>query len=146
MAAATDTTCVRHDRFIEAVPMLANAVLRKGDIVLAVDASGFATSAPTAACHCIGIARENKDNTGGLDGAITVKVEQGVFLLKNVAGGNAVVAADLGKKALAYAEDNQTVGHTAGALSPVGRIVGLNEFKSTAGVNLGVLVEIGPNS
>lgn len=145
MAAATDTSVVRHDRFIEDIPLKANTVFRKKDIVLTQDADGLAVSAPAANCHCAGVASEDKDNTGGLDSAINTRVEQGVFLFKN-SSGDAVTITEVAKKALCYAEDNQTVCKTAAGKSPVGRIVGLNEFTDTSGTSLGVLVEVGPYS
>ncbi len=145
MAAAVDTTNIRHDRYIEGVPLKANTVFRKNDLVLTQDADGLAVSAPAASCHCIGVAVEDKDNTGGADSAKTIRVQQGEFLLKNH-GTRTVVAADVAKKAIAYAEDNETVGNDGTGRSPVGRITGVNEFRNTSGTSLGVIVEIGPNS
>lgn len=145
MAAAVDTTVIRHDRYIEGVPLKANTILRKGDLVLTQDADGYAVSAPAASCHVIGVATEDQDNTGGSSGDISIRVEQGEFLLKN-SGSDAVVAADVAKKALVYAEDYQTACHTSAGKSPIGRVTGVNEFRNTSGTSLGVIVEIGPNS
>src|SRR5574341_2243543 len=67
---------------------------------------GYAKPAADAATEKVmGIADEFVDNTGGADGALTVRVRTGVFKLANNAG--AVVQADIGKKALVV--DDQTV-------------------------------------
>ena len=70
-------------RFIDAIPLKAATVLRKNDLVLTQDADGYAVSAPAASCHCIGVSQEEKDNTSGASGDLTVRVEQGTFLLAN---------------------------------------------------------------
>lgn len=94
----------------------------KGSLVQ-LDAAGDAEPCDGTASHVIvGRAAEYVNNTGAA-GASTVQIEQGVFKWEND-GSNTVVAADLGQ--LAYGEDDQTVGNTAGTLSIVGRIVTLD--------------------
>lgn len=117
---------VSHTRFLRNLGVKAATKINQGEIVLTQDADGFARpGAIVAATKVVGIAVSTVDNTAGLDGALTIDVEQGVFLLDNH-GVNAVVLADVAKKGTAFCEDANTVGNTnAGGQIAVGPIVGL---------------------
>ena len=116
---------IEHIRFVRNLPVKANEVLKKGELILSQDADGYcAKGAGQANCKAVGVAIEDVDATGLASGAATIDVEQGIFLFDN-SGTDAIAIADVAKKGTAYCEDYKTVAKTAGALSPVGPIVGL---------------------
>lgn len=74
-------------RLMRGVPVKGNTKINRGEIVMQVTATGFAVPGGlTANCRGVGIAAVDADNTGGADGAITVDVWQGTFLLDNDTG------------------------------------------------------------
>lgn len=133
--ASGDVTRVRHYRYVRSIPVKANAVIRKNDLVLTQDADGFAIpGAVVASCKGIGIAIEDVDNTGGASGAKTIDVEQGVFLLSNH-GTNTVAAVDVAKMNNCFAEGVEAVGNDSVNKSPVGKVVGLG-WQNLSGVQV----------
>jgi hypothetical protein len=109
-----------------------NAKIYAGALIV-LNATGFAAPATAAAgLKAVGVAQEFVDNTGGADGAKTVKVRAGLF---RFAGDGTVTAPDIGK--LAYAVDDQTVADNdnAGARSAAGAILDVDAD--------GVWVEVG---
>ncbi len=120
-------------RIIE-VPLMANMVVEPGEIVIRTDATGFCRNTAAASCTGVGVATEAKDNTGGADGAKTVSVAQGEFLVDNH-GTDTCVAKDVG--GLCYFKDANTVGNVAAGASPVGEVLNLGYTGET-----GVLVNI----
>lgn len=114
------------DTDIVAVPVAANAVIHAGAIVVA-NATGFA--APGIAAKSLiylGRAEEAKDNTGGADGALTIRVRTGKAFQWENSGTDPVTQASLGK--LCYIEDDQTVSATSSnaARSAAGIVIGLD--------------------
>jgi len=134
--ATRNITRVKLTRILYKLPLLANAVIKQGEVVLRVTASGFVRQGGVVtSCTGVGIAMADVDNTGGADGAKTVDVEQGEFLLDNVAGANAVAAINLG--ANVYSEDQNTVTAQSANRSPVGPALSLGWTGET-----GVVVRI----
>ena len=130
-----DVTRVSHLRYLRNLPVAADAVIRRGDLVLATNAGGICKPGQAVgSCKGVGIAQQDVDNTGGADGDKTTDVEQGVFLLSN-SGTNTIAIADVGKKGTAYAEGVATVGNDSTGKSPVGAIVGLG-WQNLAGVQV----------
>lgn len=137
---ARNITVIRHSRFVT-VPLLANAVVRKGEIVFRVTASGFAKGLDIAAGSTgIGIAYTDADNTGGANGDKSITVEQGDFLLRN-AGTNTVVAKDVGGTCYGETAETSTVegavGNDSVGKSPVGTVINIGYSGET-----GVVVRI----
>lgn len=133
--ASGDVTRVSHLRYVRGIPVKANAVIRKNDIVLTQDADGFAIpGAVVASCKGIGIAIDDVDNTGGASGDKTIDVEQGVFFLSNH-GTNTVTNINLAKMNSCYAEGVETVGNDSVNKSPVGKVVGLG-WQNLSGVQV----------
>lgn len=93
------------DGLITAHPVKASAKIYKGSLVCA-DATGFAVpGADAAGLIFLGVALEQADNTDGLDGAKTVRVQtQGVF---SFAKTGSIAQAQSG--APLYVFDDQTV-------------------------------------
>ncbi|MBI9092295.1 MAG: hypothetical protein JEZ12_24030 [Desulfobacterium sp.] len=99
------------------VPLKANAVIEAGKMT-AVGADGFGVPASDAAGLKVGgISQEAVDNTGGADGAVSVRVlrNRGFHLLND--GTNAVVAAN--RFGTVYVKDAQTVSSDGGTNSIV---------------------------
>lgn len=114
---------VRLSRILYNLPVLADAVIKIGEVVLRKTADGLCRQGGVVTGYTgIGIAMQDVDNTGGADGAKTIMVEQGEYLLDNH-GTNTVTAANLG--ASVYSEDQNTVGNAAANKSPVGPAIGL---------------------
>lgn len=93
------------------IPLAANAKVFAGAMVQ-VAASGFGVAAvATAANVTIGRAEATVDNTGGINGAVTVKVKPGLFRYANSAGGDLITRAMIGSPC--YVVDDQTVAATS---------------------------------
>lgn len=114
----TPTTITRERDF----PAAANGVIYAGGMVQ-VSAAGLAVAASaTAANRTLGVAQKTANNTGGANGAITVKVRRGIFRLANSAAGDQLTRADVGNPC--YVVDDQTVAKTnnAGARPVAGTV------------------------
>lgn len=105
-----------------AVPLAAGAKCLSGGLVFLL-ASGFASSVPAADALCLGIGEVTRDNTLGIDGALSTAPARGCPALLNSAGVDAVSAADIGRKV--YSVDDQTIARTsaAGTRCVAGRLV-----------------------
>ena len=91
-------------------------------VMSTLNASGYAVEATAAqGLPAEGIARTTADNSAGVAGAVKVVLEVGVFKMKNAAGGDALVQADVGKPCFIY--DNQTVGKGGSSAGGVAGIV-----------------------
>lgn len=96
-----------------AVPVAAGAVIPAGTIVCA-NATGFATPGATAATLTyLGMADEAADNTGGADGAVSVRVRRDKAFRWENDSSDPVTQASVGKPC--YVSDNQTVAKTNGS-------------------------------
>jgi len=104
-----DRNTKRRSGDVLSLPAAADKKFYAGAIV-ARDAAGRATPGATAA-DILGMGRcaETVDNTGGAAGAVSVKIEKGIFHFANSAA-DPVVVADIGNNC--YIEDDQTVSHT----------------------------------
>lgn len=126
MALTADRNTPHQDAEVIAVPVAANAKIFAGGIV-AANAAGYATKGATATTLTyLGRAEEAVDNTGGADGAKTIRVRRGkAFKWKNSAG-DAVTQAELGKTC--YIVDDDTVSKTnagGNTQSAAGKVVGV---------------------
>lgn len=105
------------------VPVAANAVIYAGALVVA-NATGFAAPGSVATTLTyLGRADEAVDNTGGADGAKTVKIRRNqAFKWKN-SGTDPIGQDSLGK--VCYIEDDETVAKTNGTntRSAAGKVV-----------------------
>lgn len=107
----------------KAYPVKTNVKVHEGAMVC-IDSAGFAvTGAEAAGNKVVGVATESIDNTGGADGALWVKVEPGLFLLKATSITQAMVGVKM------HLVDNETFDDVAGANAVVAGI--LLEFVST---------------
>jgi hypothetical protein len=125
MSALTENRYTKHrDGLVTAHPLKAGAKIFKGGLVCA-DSTGYAVpGADTLNYTFVGVALESADNTGGADGAATVRVQtSGVF---SFAKSGAVTIADVG--AALYIMDDQTVALAAGATNDIacGKLEGLD--------------------
>ncbi len=113
------------------LPVKSNAKIFEGSLV-ALDALGYAIAGNTAeGLIAAGRSEEFIDNTGGVDGAVTVKVRRGVFKYNND-DTDPVTAQDIKKEC--YILDDETVTMLAVGTSVAGKIIGLDNDE--------VLVEI----
>lgn len=136
---ARNITVIRHSRFVQGVPVKGTTTIRKGEIVYRITATGFAIPADVAAGRTgIGIAAEDVDNSAGADGAKTITVEQGDFLLKNAAA-NSVAAIHIGGSCYCETAETSTVEGAVGSdstgKSPVGTVLGLG-YSGETGVQV----------
>ena len=106
--------------FMFSYPVLADAVIHQGAIVV-LTAAGYAKPAVTGTgLIAVGIARESVDATGLSSGDISVEVEEMIAECANSAGGDEITIADIGK--VCFLADDQTVAKTdgTGTRSPAG--------------------------
>lgn len=104
------------------VPLLANAKVWQGGMVQ-ITAAGFGVAAvATAANVLVGRASASVDNTGGANGAVTVRVRRGVHRFANSAAGDLIARTEIGKNV--FVVDDQTVAKTdsAGTRPIAGRV------------------------
>ncbi len=91
-----------------AEPVAAGARIYAGALVV-LNAADFAAPGSTATgLRARGIAQESVDNSGGLDGDLTVRLKRGVFRLAN---DGTVTRADIGSQA--WIVDDQTVANNS---------------------------------
>lgn len=126
MLAADRNTLTKDGKLIP-VPVAAGAKIYAGALVVA-NATGYAAPGSTATTLTyLGRAEEYVDNTGGADGAVTVRVRRGcAFYWKNSAG-DAVTQASLGKPC--YIVDDETVSKTnagGNTQSAAGTVIGVD--------------------
>lgn len=123
MAALTKDRDTRRRDGVRRTPgVAANAVIHAGGIVVR-NSGGFAAPAGAAlGLYALGIAQEPVNNTGGANGAKSIEVDAGTFLVANSAGADEVTAADTGTTC--YLVDDQTVAKTdgGGTRSPAGKV------------------------
>jgi len=101
---------VVHERLLA---VAANAKIYQGALV-ALTATGYATKGAVATTlRGVGVAAATVDNTGGADGALSVPVRRGVWLMLNSASTDQITAADIGTSC--YIVDDQTVAKTNGS-------------------------------
>lgn len=113
MALSADRNTPEKDGVLRHVGVAADAVCHAGGLACR-SATGFATPGATATTlKALGRFEEAVDNTGGADGAVTVKVKKGVFRFANSAAGDEITAADIGNDC--YIVDDETVAKTDGA-------------------------------
>lgn len=97
------------------LPVAANGVIFKGGLV-STDATGFAVAASDTANEAVvGIADDTRDNTGGANGDLEVRVRKGTFELETA--GTVVDQADAGRPV--YVADDQTVEKIAGVTNNI---------------------------
>lgn len=93
-------------------PVAANARIFTGALT-AINAAGFAVPGVTAVgLKGAGVAERRADNTGGIDGAIRVRLSKAPHQFANSAAADAITLADLG--ADCFIVDDQTVAKTNG--------------------------------
>lgn len=98
---------------LRSIPLLANAKVFAGGMVQ-VAASTFGVAATAVAANVtVGRAEESVDNTGGANGAKSVKVRRGIYQYANSAAGDLITRAHIGKPV--YVVDDQTVAATDNA-------------------------------
>lgn len=109
--AAGRTTKKTQDAKRRELPVVANGIIKQGGLV--VTYGGYARRGRVATTDiAVGIAQEDVDNTGGADGAKTVKVERGIWCFRNSASGDAITRSDIG--ATCYIADDDQVAKTNG--------------------------------
>ncbi|MBE3574548.1 MAG: hypothetical protein IMW99_03700 [Firmicutes bacterium] len=134
MALTHDRNTVRRTGEILVLPVAANAKIYAGALVT-LNANGYAVPGSTAVgLRAAGRAEQAVDNTGGADGAVSIKVRRGVFKYKNAAADAMGRQHVLGN---CYIVDDETVAATdgAGTRSPAGIVLAVDSD--------GVWVQIG---
>lgn len=124
------------DTFMAAVA--ASTTIYEGALV-ARNATGYLVpAADTAGLVVVGRAAWYVDNSAGADGALSCRVETGVFKYENAAGGAAVLQEDVLGSAQAVVADDQTVAGPTHATNniPAGRIVELESDGVWVGIGL----------
>lgn len=94
--------------------LMAEAAVIYGGALVCRNATGYAEPGSTAT-GLIGVGRANErvDNTDGGDGALSIRVEPGVFVFANSASTDAITIAEIGNPC--YVVDDQTVAKTDGS-------------------------------
>lgn len=117
-------------------PVKADAVIYSGGIVV-IDTGYAKPGASATGLVAVGIAQKTVDNTGGADGAVTVPVRAGIFVLENATSTDACAQAQAGTDI--YILDDQTVTKTSTSRSKVGKMVGMVATKVAVLIGLGVV-------
>lgn len=125
MTALSENRYTKHrDGLFTAHPVKANGHIYKGSLVCA-DSSGYAVpGGDTAGLSFLGVAIEEADNSGGLSGAITVRVQcSGVFSFGKT---GTITQTSIG--ATLYIADDQTVALAATTSNdiPAGKLEALD--------------------
>ena len=104
------------------LPVVAGVVIQDGSLVV-LDANGNAKAATKAeGLTAVGRAEEYADNTGGIAGAVTVKVRRGVFVWDNTSvTANKVKPEHVMKDC--YIVDDCTVSSVATGSSRAGKVI-----------------------
>ena len=98
--------------FLFTYPVLANAIIHQGGIVV-IGSNGYAKPGVTGLnLVTVGIARESVVATGLASGAVQVEVEEMIAGCVSAGGADAITFDDIGK--FAWLVDDQTVGLTDG--------------------------------
>lgn len=93
-----------------ALPAAANAIIFEGAMVQINNAGNAVKASATVANVTIGVALETVDNTGGANGAVSVKTRRGTYRFANSAAGDLIARTEIGKTV--YVVDDQTVAKT----------------------------------
>lgn len=121
-ALTQDRNTLRRDGAQMEPPLAANARIFAGALV-AINAAGNAVAGSSATgLTGAGVAQQRADNTGGIAGAIRVRLSKQPHQFGNSAAADAITLADLGKDC--FIVDDQTVAKTdgAGTRSRAGRV------------------------
>lgn len=112
MALAADRNTPERSGSIREVPVATGVKIYAGALVM-LSATGYATPGATATTlKPLGRAEQQVDNSGGADGAVSVRAATGIFRFANSSAGDAIARADIGSNC--YAVDDQTVAKTNG--------------------------------
>jgi hypothetical protein len=120
---------------IRAIGVAANVKIFAGSLVV-LNVAGFAEPATAAPGKTpLGRAERFTDNTGGANGAVSVRVARGVFAFANSSGADAITTTSIGT--LCYMVDDQTIAKTDGGAtrSVAGKVFDVDD--------LGVWVKVG---
>jgi len=104
--------------------------------LIAINQAGnLVPASADASLHVVGVAPDERDNSAGIAGALSLAPERGTFYFANSATTDAVSDADIGRDC--YVVDDNTVARTSngGARPRAGTVVGVDDF--------GVAVEVG---
>jgi hypothetical protein len=106
--------------------------------MIALDSGLVVPASEKTGLIALGIAEQTVDNSTGLDGDLFVPIRQGVFLVFNSAGADAIARADVGKDC--FFVDDQTVAKTdgGGKRSRAGKVVSLELDGRMAWVQLAI--------
>lgn len=117
MPLSADRDTKRRDGREFTLPVAASTKIYAGAIVAMIKSStsvGYAKQGATATnLQAVGVAVEQVDNSGGVDGAVNVNVRRGTFRFGNSASGDLIALKDIG--ATCYIVDDQTVALTNGS-------------------------------
>lgn len=121
-ALTKDRNTPRREGEMMSLPVAANAKIFAGSLVV-TNATGYAAPGSTATTlKAAGRAEEYVDNTGGADGAVSVRVRRGVYKYDNSGADQVTQAHVMG---ICYIVDDQTVAATNGVntRSEAGKVV-----------------------
>lgn len=118
-----------------AIGLAANAVIYKGSLVAINQAGNLVPASADASLHVVGVSDDEKDNTGGSAGDLSIAPRRGTYYLANSSSTDAVTDADIGRPC--YVVDDNTVARTSngGARPLAGTVEGVDGF--------GVAVSVG---
>lgn len=117
-------------------PVKGSTTIYAGGIVC-LDATGYAVpGSASTTLVAVGVAQKTVVNAGS-DGAVSVPVREGTFVLENATSTDACTQAEAGTAI--YVLDDQTVTKTSTGHSKVGRMVGFVSTKVAVRIGLGVV-------
>ncbi len=122
---AERTLALESGRLVE--PLVYQSTSIEFGKMVSINAAGYAIEAAlTAGTNCLGVCRENADNSSGASGDISVQVETEQAAWMSNSTVNAVDLADIGKSC--YVEDDETVRDyvSAGVNVRAGRVLAVN--------------------
>lgn len=118
-----------------AIGLAAAAHIYQHALVAINQAGNLVPASADASLHVVGVAPDEKDNTDGAAGALSLAPTRGTYYFTNSATTDAVSDADIGR--FCYVVDDNTVARTSsgGARPVAGVVAGVDDF--------GVAVEVG---
>lgn len=118
-----------------AIGLAAGAHVYQGSLVAINQAGNLVVASADASLHIVGFSEDEKDNTDGSAGDLSLRPRRGVIYLSNSSSTDAITDADIGRPC--YVVDDNTVARTSngGARPIAGTVEGVDGF--------GVAVSVG---
>lgn len=107
------------------LPLSNDAVVFAGGMVQVDSSENVSAAGVAGGRRAVGVARESMDNTGGINGDLSVRVRRGVFRFANDAA--SIALGDIGKECFVVDDQTVNLNDNVGARIVAGRIVDVDD-------------------